>query len=33
MVWEGDDEYPTLEDAFVALEAGLGERMEEVGID
>ena len=33
MVWEGADEYPSLDAAFAALEAGLGEWMEEMGIE
>lgn len=32
MVWEGADEYPTLDAALVALEAALGEWLEEMGL-
>jgi len=33
MAWEGEDEYPSLDAAFAALDAGLGEWMEEMGIE
>lgn len=33
MVWEGEDSYPTLDDAFRDMEQGLGEWMEEMGIE
>ena len=32
MVWEGADDYPTLDVALVALEAALGEWLEEMGL-
>ena len=32
MVWEGADEYPTLDAALAALEAALGEWLEEMGL-
>lgn len=32
MVWEGADEYPTLDAALAAAEVGLGEWLEEMGI-
>ena len=32
IVWEGEDDYPTLDAALVALEAALGEWLEERGI-
>ena len=33
LVWEGEDKYPSLDAAFAALEAGLGEWMEEMEIE
>ncbi len=33
MVWEGKDEYETLDEAFQDLEKGLGEWMREHGIE
>lgn len=33
IAWEGEDEYPSLDAAFAALEAGLGKWMEEMGIE
>ncbi len=33
MVWEGEDAYDSLAEAFADLERGLGEWMEEVGIE
>jgi hypothetical protein len=33
MVWEGKDEYETLDKAFQDLEKGLGEWMREQGIE
>ena len=32
MVWEGADDYPTLDAALVALETALGEWLEEMGL-
>lgn len=31
MVWEGDEEYASLEEAFQALEAGIADWLEEIG--
>jgi hypothetical protein len=33
MAWEGEDQYPTLDVALAALEAGLGEWMKEMGLN
>jgi hypothetical protein len=33
MVWEGKDEYKTLDEAFQDLEEGLGNWMRELGIE
>ena len=33
MVWEGEDSYATLDEAFADLERALGEWMEEEGIE
>ena len=31
-VWEGEWSYPTLEDALIALDAGIGDYTSEIGI-
>lgn len=32
MVWEGEDEYSSIDEAYQALDVALGEWMDEVGI-